>query len=282
MMGVMAGRLTAFLLEHVVGFFAFLLPLVSGTIHTVHVDNQANNSYYPVHPPAGFSISTLTRLNFSIRICNDAHLLLSQHSEGGQPLYEIVIGGWGNSQSVLRDKKQQKPPKQSIKNQVPPLNCNEFRAFFASWKNGLIRVGSVTNDAQKTENVFITYDHGSLAFPIHFAFVAGWNAAGQWRFDFIDDDETTVGPIMTTEEMKTTTSNFIDDDETTVDPIITTEEMKTTTSNFIDDDETTVGPIITTEEMKTTTSNFIDDDETTVGPIMTTEEMKTTTTSSEF
>lgn len=42
-----------------------------------------------------------------IQACNDAHIALSQ-AKGldSQDTYEIVIGGWADSQSVIRDCKQ--------------------------------------------------------------------------------------------------------------------------------------------------------------------------------
>ena len=39
---------------------------------------------------------------FSVMCDNDAHILLSERPNGEGPLYEIVLGGWANSQSALR------------------------------------------------------------------------------------------------------------------------------------------------------------------------------------
>lgn len=45
-------------------------------------------------------------LIFWVKACNDAHILL-QSIPGSMTdqAFEIVIGGWGNTRSVLRDKK---------------------------------------------------------------------------------------------------------------------------------------------------------------------------------
>ncbi len=50
------------------------------------------------------------QFTFAAQIANDAHVLLKRpqadNSENG---YEIVIGGWANTKSVLRDEKQGSP-----------------------------------------------------------------------------------------------------------------------------------------------------------------------------
>ncbi|XP_076461721.1 C3 and PZP-like alpha-2-macroglobulin domain-containing protein 8 [Babylonia areolata] len=132
-------------------------------------------------PPAGFNISTLSRLNFSARICNDVIVLLTKYQQE-RPQYEIVIGGWRNTQSAIRQRKEKTT---LLTHQHSPLSCHEFRKFFISWKGAVLKVGSVREDASHpggtVEEVFLQHTDPS-PFPVRFAFVAGWSVAGVVKF----------------------------------------------------------------------------------------------------
>ena len=45
-------------------------------------------------------------LYFEVQASNDVHIGLSPIAGDADPMYEIVIGGWGNAQSVIRRCKQ--------------------------------------------------------------------------------------------------------------------------------------------------------------------------------
>jgi hypothetical protein len=42
------------------------------------------------------------KARISVKANNDAHMALGENSTHGCNKYEIVIGGWGNGQSVIR------------------------------------------------------------------------------------------------------------------------------------------------------------------------------------
>ncbi|XP_056004596.1 C3 and PZP-like alpha-2-macroglobulin domain-containing protein 8 [Ostrea edulis] len=75
---------------------------------------------------------------FDVKACNDAHVILSEQHSDVNNSYEIVIGGWGNTKSVIRTCKQCQPRTSFIGN---PLSCDSFKSFWISWENGAIRVG---------------------------------------------------------------------------------------------------------------------------------------------
>lgn len=75
---------------------------------------------------------------FDVKACNDAHVILSEQHSDVINSYEIVIGGWGNTKSVIRTCKQCQPRTSFIGN---PLSCDSFKSFWISWENGAIRVG---------------------------------------------------------------------------------------------------------------------------------------------
>ena len=57
-------------------------------------------------------------VEFQVKADSDAHILLPPCD--GCDGYEIVIGGWDNTQSVIRDRKQQPHPGHSI----TKVGCN--------------------------------------------------------------------------------------------------------------------------------------------------------------
>ena len=70
---------------------------------------------------------------FQIQNRNDAHILL----KAGARDFEIVIGGWGNTKSVIRDR-MQGPPLSSFQGIV--CDENNFKKFMISWSFNVIRV----------------------------------------------------------------------------------------------------------------------------------------------
>lgn len=78
-------------------------------------------------------------IEFEAKANNDVHIALSP-SQSSSDLYEIVIGGWRNTQSVIRRCKQ-------CENQVTVsttnyLSANEYRRFWITFDgNGAVAVG---------------------------------------------------------------------------------------------------------------------------------------------
>jgi hypothetical protein len=85
-------------------------------------------------------------ITFSVRAHNDAHIGFFETKASGNsashhgPQYEIVLSGWGGTQSVIREAAQGK-------NQVTiktkgVIDAKDYRQFWASAANGLIRLGA--------------------------------------------------------------------------------------------------------------------------------------------
>ncbi|XP_069117751.1 C3 and PZP-like alpha-2-macroglobulin domain-containing protein 8 [Argopecten irradians] len=70
---------------------------------------------------------------FHVKACTDAHVLLMDFDSQTAPgnIYEIVIGGWNNSKTVLRTAKQSDPVKEYVENYL--LNCDNYRTFTITW-----------------------------------------------------------------------------------------------------------------------------------------------------
>src|SRR5207248_541679 len=75
---------------------------------------------------------------FRVRACNDVHVALASAMDHVQYQYEIVIGGWNNTQSVIRfrDKVHQVEYRE-----VGIVSCTELRLFWINWEGGNVRVG---------------------------------------------------------------------------------------------------------------------------------------------
>ncbi|XP_061164283.1 uncharacterized protein LOC133173312 isoform X1 [Saccostrea echinata] len=113
---------------------------------------------------------------FQVKAKNDAHIALMSEDDDARPLYEIVIGGWGNKKSCIRTGKQL--PCLSTYQQTV-LSQTAYRLFWVSWIGGYIVVGEgdVVN-----KNVFMSYHHSNPYHVNFFAVMTGWSSSGQWKF----------------------------------------------------------------------------------------------------
>ncbi|XP_034473315.1 ficolin-1-like [Drosophila innubila] len=130
--------------------------------------NTPNKLEYKFFPASG-EIFT-----FKVRSPKDAHLVLSPSNLQGVQFYEIFIGGWENTISVIR-KNGQKPDVAEVP--TPRiLSADEFRGFWVRWSDNVISVGHVGE-----ARAFLSYDAGSL-FPVNYVGICtGWGASGTWQ-----------------------------------------------------------------------------------------------------
>lgn len=112
-------------------------------------------------------------VQFRVRAPNDAHIALSPSASEATPMYEVFIGGWGNSKSVIR--KNRTKPEVCEANTPGYLNGDEYRGFWIRWENGNISVGT-EGDATPFLN-WTDYEQ----VPIEYIGVCtGWGANGSW------------------------------------------------------------------------------------------------------
>lgn len=132
--------------------------------------NTPDKLEYQFHPVSGGVFT------FKVRAAHDAHLALTPSPVEAEPIYEIFIGGWDNSKSVIR-RNRQKPDVAEV-NTPGILNAGEFRSFWIRWYDSVITVGLEGQAA-----AFLSYDAQNL-FPINFVGVCtGWGASGTWLID---------------------------------------------------------------------------------------------------
>ncbi|XP_063991103.1 uncharacterized protein LOC135169755 [Diachasmimorpha longicaudata] len=121
-----------------------------------------------------FFLCTGQDTSFHVRAPNDAHIALTSEPLARDPMYEILIGGWGNTKSVIR-KNRTKPDVTEV---MTPgiLDANKSCGFWIKWNNGMITVGREGEDAP-----FLSHSDPEL-FDIQFYGIrTAWGASGEWE-----------------------------------------------------------------------------------------------------
>ncbi|XP_052106228.1 zonadhesin-like isoform X16 [Mytilus californianus] len=138
---------------------------------------QTPNAYkYKLLSDYGISVDNHERfsIKFKVMAKNDAHLALMSSNNEKDPLYELVLGGWGNSKSVVRDKKQGRSLSEHKGKMLRP---NKLESFKVIWNKGKIRVedgrGKKIMEWTDTSNPLKIRDIGIST---------GWGATGTWSF----------------------------------------------------------------------------------------------------
>ncbi|XP_048510567.1 uncharacterized protein LOC105687542 isoform X4 [Athalia rosae] len=141
--------------------------------------------YNHIWNPISISLSTADRLQynffpiasgqlqFRVRAPHDAHIALTTGPQEGEPMYEVFLGGWSNSKSVIR-KNRSKPDVAEV--DTPGiLTGSDFRGFWIRWYNGTIDVGK-----EGEPSPILSY-HDPQPFGIgYFGVCTGWGATGEW------------------------------------------------------------------------------------------------------
>ncbi|XP_071086095.1 uncharacterized protein [Haliotis cracherodii] len=158
---------------------SLLLPSVANGFCQPFVELGTSTTYsYQFLHGLGIDLAPgATSFKFKVSASNDVHVALLQYDGvTSQNIYEVVIGGWGNTQSVIRTGKQ-------YRNRViarhRPLSATQFRDFWISWANGVISVGS---GVEVGVGSFMTWTDPS-PHPVNYIAVStGWGSKGLWEF----------------------------------------------------------------------------------------------------
>ena len=172
----------------------FLISVWTGPISTGDTKNYDSSLF-----------KTLTEdkdIVITVRAKNDAHL--GFFSESQDKFYEIVIGGWTNTKTVLR---RVIPSEVDYNETATPniLNPNEDRPFWADVKNGLMRLGSgnvVGND------IILKWQDNQPLDPSYVGFMTGWGSSGIWKYKGTKDPTTTTATTTTATTTTTTAGKY--------------------------------------------------------------------------
>ncbi|CAC5412471.1 unnamed protein product [Mytilus coruscus] len=113
-------------------------------------------------------------IKFKVKASSNAHVALMSSNTDQHPLYEIVLGGWTNSKSVIRDRKQGKA---LVTHLGQVLKQNEYRTFYIQWTDGKIKVEDEWN------RIIMEWTDTSNPLNIRNIGVStGWGSTGYWSF----------------------------------------------------------------------------------------------------
>ncbi|XP_066587914.1 uncharacterized protein [Prorops nasuta] len=116
------------------------------------------------------------QIQFRVKAPNDAHIALTNGPQEAEPIYEVFIGGWGNSKSVIRKNKTK--PEVAEVDTPGILSGDEFRGFWIRWSDGAITVGK-----EGESSSFMSYADPALFRVSYFGICTGWGASGEWLIE---------------------------------------------------------------------------------------------------
>ncbi|VDI12235.1 Hypothetical predicted protein [Mytilus galloprovincialis] len=202
--------ITVFIFLSVVCFLACVIIF----IHTTNVNSEQtqtvsketngnkNGGYFPndcenktiLHTPNkyayrpfilsnhGLFISDKESFSFHVQACNDVHVALLPKDYGNitdeSALYEIVIGAYRNTRSIIRKRKQGQSMVE--RERIGYLNCTKVRQFNIDWSNGNISVRYIMKNST-VETIMAWLDPAPLMI-IDAAITTGFGATGSWTF----------------------------------------------------------------------------------------------------
>ncbi|XP_011873328.1 PREDICTED: receptor-type tyrosine-protein phosphatase F-like [Vollenhovia emeryi] len=122
-------------------------------------------NYQDIYDHVDFKLTTEVKLSFSIRVARDAHVLICNGiNQYADPCYWIIIGGWGNSKSVIRKcitgvpvpgkwpEKNSECRKEVAALQHTPLSSTEWRSFTITWDPAIKQI-----NVYNTKKVILSY-----------------------------------------------------------------------------------------------------------------------------
>eukprot|EP01052_Picozoa_sp_SAG31_P011017 SAG31_NODE_614_length_13525_cov_4.312230_5_plen_1443_part_00 len=114
----------------------------ASTADTASYDNMLND----------LTLGEENAVVFTVQAANDAHIGFFTGPDSTSEMYEIILGGWSNSKSAIR---QHRGGSNQIRENTPSvLSSSEPRQFWASVINGHVRVGT---GAVVGSNVFLDW-----------------------------------------------------------------------------------------------------------------------------
>lgn len=138
---------------------------------SLSTEDKLEYHFYPV---------TSGQVQFRVKTPNDAHVALTTGPHEGEPMYEVFIGGWGNTKSVIR-KNRTKPEVAEM--ETPGIvTADDYRGFWVRWQDGHITVGK-----EGEQSPFLSYTDPEPFGIGYFGVCTGWGASGEW---LIEDPNT--------------------------------------------------------------------------------------------
>lgn len=125
------------------------------------------------------TISSHQFITFKVKACHDAYIGLIAGDTVTSQLYEIVIGAFGNTKSVIRTAQQQIPAARTVSG-GQFVHCQLYKQFWISWTYSTIKIGK---GMSRNNLMFITLSKRNGLNPINnIAIYTGFGSTGEWVF----------------------------------------------------------------------------------------------------
>merc|ERR1719420_361396 len=115
-------------------------------------------------------------ITFQVMANNDAHIGLfpSNPIDANSGFYEIVLGGWANTKSVIRTSRG---GANMVEVDTPNINSGSaHQTFTIVFKSGMIDVQDASG------NSIMSWTDTSPMLPKYMGFMTGWGSSGDWRY----------------------------------------------------------------------------------------------------
>eukprot|EP01052_Picozoa_sp_SAG31_P028546 SAG31_NODE_2765_length_5123_cov_4.714541_2_plen_970_part_00 len=157
-------------------------PRSTSSCHSVETND---NEQYD-HILEGLQLGQAKTIIFSVKATNDAHLGFFSSRMRTSEVYEIVLSGWGNTRSAIRESNQG-ANRVEIES-VGLLSGDEHRAFWASAVDGLVQVGQGHLIGQR---VLMQWQDPQHHVAMFVGLMTGFGSSGRWRV--CNGDGTGIG-----------------------------------------------------------------------------------------
>ncbi|XP_077993133.1 macrophage mannose receptor 1-like [Glandiceps talaboti] len=161
----------------------FIMTLMQTMCDAFHTDSTSDQyDYRFVSTPVQNS-----RVTFEVKAVSDVHIALSPNDTIIDPMYEVVIGGWSNTQSAIR--RCAMCDLEVSVSTIDILSSTEFRAFWITFVNGKISVG------KDREPAFMEWTDPDPVTVNYVGYTTGYGSSGDFILctDYSDSDFVWIG-----------------------------------------------------------------------------------------
>lgn len=150
----------------------YVMCKFAGNYFTAYTNDENiyyNDTWYALE-------ASVTKISVRVRACHSARLSLAQtlHDQSSNA-YEVVIGGYDNTLSLIR--KQVGGDIEASSETPGILSCDRMREFYISWEDGIV---SLSSDKDLAHSLVAWHDDNPHS--VHFLSVStGWGATGEWE-----------------------------------------------------------------------------------------------------
>ncbi|PCJ12627.1 MAG: hypothetical protein COB04_17470 [Gammaproteobacteria bacterium] len=113
---------------------------------------------------------------FQAKGANDLHIAIANSEDDGATLYEVVIGGWGNTQSVIR--RSRAGANEAITNNTDAMLDNGWATYWVTLSNGRIAYGK---GSEPGHNEKLSWQDPTPHNGLKWIGFSTWNAPIQYR-----------------------------------------------------------------------------------------------------